>query len=136
VLQLFASESLVNMQAHARLANTSDSVLSAMFDMRRFTCTSLLTMYRFLGAHMHSTLSHKACAFVAYYISGYGCTTVFTDTMKLLLGQFRPHFLAVCQPDWVAMGHPCGEPANWSTMIVENVVCTGKNERAIRQVWL
>jgi hypothetical protein len=60
---------------------------------------------------------------------------VFTDAMKLLLGQMRPHFLAVCQPDWVAMGHPCGEPTNWSTMIVENVMCTGKNERAIRQVW-
>jgi len=117
---LFVSESLVNMQAHARLAYTSDSVLSAMFDLRRFTCTSLLTMYRFL----------------AYFISGYGCTTVFTDTMKLLLGQMRPHFLAVCQPDWAAMGQLCGEPTNWSTMIIENVICTGKNERAIRQARL
>ena len=107
------------MQAHAQLAYTSDSVFLAMFDTRRFTSAAVMTMYRFLG----------------FYVAGYGCTMVFTDTMKLLLGQHRPHFLTVCDPDWAAMGHPCGRELNVTANVIDTVICKG-DEVKIRQVLL
>ena len=36
-----------------------------------------------------------------WYLMGLGVTVVLTDILKMSMGELRPHFLAVCNPDFI-----------------------------------
>lgn len=52
-----------------------------------------------------------------------------TYTAKMCVGRLRPHFLAVCQPNWTQV--QCSDSSGF--LYVDNFECLGTNQAAIRE---
>lgn len=54
---------------------------------------------------------------IGTFIFGAAASQSLTDIAKYSIGRLRPHFLAVCQPDWTQI--------NCSLGYIENIPCQG-----------
>ena len=57
-----------------------------------------------------------------WYLFGLALTVIVTDILKLARGELRPHFLAVCDPDWSLV--ECTNDFN-NYIYVTNYTCRG-----------
>ena len=60
----------------------------------------------------------------ACFLVGAATTVVLTDVGKYTIGRLRPHFLAVCKPDFSKLNCSTGFKKNFIT----NYVCTGDKD--------
>uniref|UniRef100_A0A8I6ALW0 Phospholipid phosphatase 1 n=1 Tax=Rattus norvegicus TaxID=10116 RepID=A0A8I6ALW0_RAT len=74
----------------------------------------------FVSNHYIATI-YKA---VGAFLFGASASQSLTDIAKYSIGRLRPHFLAVCNPDWSKI--------NCSDGYIENFVCQG-NEQKVRE---
>lgn len=74
----------------------------------------------FVSNHYIATV-YKA---VGAFLFGASASQSLTDIAKYSIGRLRPHFLAVCNPDWSKI--------NCSDGYIENFVCQG-NEQKVRE---
>ena len=87
--------------------------------------------YQFLGFNVHKVIVAIYCVYGAF-ILGLVINQVSTDVVKYMVGRLRPHYLAVCKPDWssIACTHPqTGQPQ----YIDDPNVCTGTDEKHIKE---
>ena len=71
----------------------------------------------FVGNHYIATI-YKA---IGAFLFGAAASQSLTDIAKYSIGRLRPHFLAVCDPDWSKI--------NCSDGYIENYICRGNAEK-------
>lgn len=71
----------------------------------------------FVGNHYIATI-YKA---IGTFLFGAAASQSLTDIAKYSIGRLRPHFLAVCDPDWSKI--------NCSDGYIENYICRGNAEK-------
>lgn len=64
----------------------------------------------------------KSCIWYCWYLIGLGLTDIITNIIKMSTGELRPHFLAVCNPDWSLFN--CTDEQGHS-VYVTNYTCRG-----------
>lgn len=86
-------------------------------------CGECLCVYLSRGKSKHSIQNlyvSRVYKAVGSFVFGMACTMSLTDIAKYSVGRLRPHFLAVCNPNW--------EKINCKAGYIENVTCTGDSD--------
>lgn len=87
---------------------------------------TLSVYYKVLQSNSFVTNHYVATIYKAIgaFLFGASASQSLTDIAKYSIGRLRPHFLAVCNPDWSKI--------NCSDGYIENYVCQG-NEQKVRE---
>ena len=64
----------------------------------------------------------KTCLWFYWFLIGIALTDIVTNIIKMYYGELRPHFLAVCNPDWSLIN--CTNEYGHS-VYVTNYTCRG-----------
>uniref|UniRef100_A0A915L7V1 Phosphatidic acid phosphatase type 2/haloperoxidase domain-containing protein n=2 Tax=Romanomermis culicivorax TaxID=13658 RepID=A0A915L7V1_ROMCU len=62
------------------------------------------------------------------YLFGYACCLALTSAAKVTVGRLRPHFLAVCKPDWSKI-----KCQNFTYVEADVIHCAALDAKAVRQ---
>ncbi|XP_057300186.1 phospholipid phosphatase 1-like [Hydractinia symbiolongicarpus] len=73
------------------------------------------------------SLSYTVIALFCIYLFGAGVTMFITDVGKYTVGRLRPHFYAVCKPDWKKLN--CTDSSGVNNYFVGDHFCRASQEK-------